>query len=242
MQKVVGSSPIIRFLKPPHLRGFRRLKGKRGSGVARKWQGCVAESSFRIRRPRVFGRRAAWAALQARPLSCAVRSFSGSHGELLRTSPVLTPLMDDGEINPILYEPAATGYQPALLHSHLGWGERASAQDSANRIASRAWLEHYSRSINRSALVGRGSSQVVGRTTSKSRPAKARQGVAHQPTAASKPSFRARVERSVVWPQHRRPCEHPRTPQMLTVAFGCARAQDRLRNPTSERCDTEAHD
>jgi hypothetical protein len=66
---------------------------------------------------------------------------------------------------------------------------------------------------------------------SKSRPAKARQGVAHQPTAASKPSFRARVERSVVWPQHRRPCEHPRTPQMLTVAFGCARAQDRLRNP-----------
>jgi len=37
MQKVVGSSPIIRFWKAPQVRGFRLLGSKRSDRVAAKW-------------------------------------------------------------------------------------------------------------------------------------------------------------------------------------------------------------
>jgi hypothetical protein len=63
---------------------------------------------------------------------------------------------DVDDINPILWEPAATGYLPAVLYNYLGWrGEQMHAAQREPRRA-RAWLEHYAGSENRSARVWEG--------------------------------------------------------------------------------------
>ncbi len=46
MQKVVGSSPIIRFEKAPQIRGFCRPRSKRSGGVAAKWLHSLPRSAF----------------------------------------------------------------------------------------------------------------------------------------------------------------------------------------------------